>query len=319
MKLFQWMFLFLCGLQLSANSQQVNYYDHRYQRTNAGTARYYSVVLQTDSGYHRQDFLMHDTVMQMDGWFEDSALKIRNGFFTYYHPNKQLKSMGAYKKNKRVGRWVSFHPNGMLDDSTVYNDEGRPIGVSLKFHPNGYPADSTIRYEDGTGVKVTWTDNGRQSSAGRLSARGKPHGKWIYFHPNGVKSAEETYDDSVLISAKYFDEAEKLMSSATPAQPARFRNGIADWTKYINSHLMWPKGYVLNNGDLAIVEVEWVIDEEGKVRDVEITVPLARPFDSMVRGLIKGSPDWNPAIQNNRRMKTRMKQIIAFRQQRELR
>jgi hypothetical protein len=34
---------------------------------------------------------------------------------------------------KRQGLWLSFHPNGMLSDSTVY-DNGNQIGTSLSWY-----------------------------------------------------------------------------------------------------------------------------------------------------------------------------------------
>jgi hypothetical protein len=53
----------------------------------------------------------------------------------------------------------------------------------------GYLSDSAMYNPDGSGIHVSWFDNGNPSSAGYLAAGYKPRGRWKYFHKNGNLSA----------------------------------------------------------------------------------------------------------------------------------
>lgn len=133
----------------------------------------------------------------MQGSYTDTSCSIAQGKFFYYYSNKHLQSAGSYKDGKKDGLWLDYYPNGMMEDSIIYV-MGNKTGTSYAWHANGYFMDSAVWNSDGSGVEVSWFDNGNPSSAGRYSAGYKQNGRWRYFHKNGKMSALELYLDGVL-------------------------------------------------------------------------------------------------------------------------
>lgn len=303
----------LAGLLVQA--QDITFYDWNFNKTDAADARYFSIVKQTDSGYLRRDYYMKKEILQMTGLYKDSSFKIKTGTFMYFHPNKNLSSIGEFRNNKRAGLWLRYYSDGGLADSTVYTENGDPIGISLHYHRNGYLADSSITLEDGSGVRIGWFNNGSPSHAGRLSAGGKKNGKWNYFHMNGKLSAVEVYENDELISREHFNEAGSKLKDTVSDREAELPGGNSAWVRYLEKKISWPHGYKLANTDKVVVLVEFRVDEEGKIQDAEVVVPFADPFDRIALQTIRNSPVWNPAIMQNRRVSAVFRQPIEFRQE----
>jgi hypothetical protein len=307
--------LLLAIPSLAAFAQKTEkFYDYEWKATDGPHARFYSVVERTDSGYHRQDFYLHDMSLKMEGWFEDSTCKIRSGKFTYIYPGKKLESSGRYVHNKRQGLWLVYHPNGMMADSTAY-DDGLPIGTSMAWYSNGFPSDSAVYNSDGSGVKVGWFDNGNPSYAGRLAPDYKSYGKWQYFHKNGQTSAFELYNNGRLVDKQYFDEAgQPVLDTTNKDKDASFVGGTKAWLKYLNSRLYFPTGYIIINSDEAALVITMTIDEDGKIKDAFVSTPFYPPFEKIALGAIHGSPKWQPAMSHNRRISAVFSQPVVFRQ-----
>jgi len=302
---------------LSANSQvEETFFDHNWRETTPDKGRFFRHSRHSDSGWVVQDYYLPKKSLQMKGLYLDSAKKIMNGYFYFFYPNGQLSSAGVSKDGKKQGTWLSFHPNGFMSDSTVYDESGRPTGISLQWHSNGYVSDSTS-YTGFGAVQVSWFDNGNVSSAGRVDTANHQIGKWQYFHRNGKLSASEVYDGGVPVSVNYFDEAGAPVADTSGRnRDPQFAGGVAGWLKYLGNHLYWPANYTLVNGDLAGVGVRFRVDEEGAVKDVFITVPFDEAFNDIVIRTIRNSPKWQPALSHNRRVAFQHRQIVNFQQQR---
>jgi Gram-negative bacterial TonB protein C-terminal len=290
------------------------FYDYLWKLTDGPHARFYSVVERTDSGYHRLDYYVHDGALQMDGWFEDSACKISSGKFTYLYPGKLLESSGRYLHNKKQGLWLTYHPNGMIADSTVY-DNGMPSGTSMAWYSNGIPSDSSVYNADGSGIKVGWFDNGNPSYAGRLAPGYKHYGKWQFFHRNGKTSAFELYTHDSLLDKQYFDETgQPVLDTTNKDTDANFPGSTKGWLKYLGNHLDFPENYKITNSDEAVVVITMTIDEDGQVKDAYVSTPFYPPFEEIALRVITHSPKWKPAIKHNRRVSTVFRQPVVFSQ-----
>lgn len=251
----------------------------------------------------------------MKGAYTDTSCKTAQGAFLYYYPNKALQSMGAYKDGKKDGLWLDLYPDGMMEDSITYV-MGNKTGTSYAWHRNGYMQDSAVWNADGSGVEVSWFDNGNAAAAGRYSAGYKQHGKWQYFHQNGKPSALEMYNNGELTDKQYFDEDGLPMADTTNKdREAQFPGGMKAWQKFLSKNMYFPTQYKFENADKAVVVVDGVIDEEGNMTDVEVSTPLYPAFDAIALKVIKQSPKWQPAMQHNRRVKYRVRQAVYFAQE----
>ena len=310
-------FILLLLSAFGINAQKIEqFYDYQWHLTDNAHARFYSVIEHTDSGWHRLDYYLRSKVsLQMEGWYEDSACKIATGKFTYVYPDKKIESIGRYLHNKKQGLWLTFHYNGVMSDSTVY-DNDNPIGTSLSWHPNGYTADSAVYAADGSGVHVSWFDNGNPSSGGMLARGFKKQGKWKFYHKNGMLSAIELYDRGWLVNKQYLDEAGQGMTDTTnkDKSTASFKGGTAGWLKYIGKHLYFPDNFRITNSDMAAVIISATIDEDGNVQDVYVSTPFYPAFEKIALDVVRHSPKWEPAMEHNRRIRYYFRQPVIFSQ-----
>jgi antitoxin component YwqK of YwqJK toxin-antitoxin module len=299
----------------NSNAQKIEkFFDYKWKECMQNSARFYCVITKTDSGYHRNDYFIHEKRLQMSGFYEDVDCKIPNGHFQYYHANGVVQSVGNYLHGKREGLWLGFHNNKMMSDSTFYL-YGKPLGTSIAWYPNGYPLDSVISNADGSGIEVTWFDNGMISSVGRYSTGVKKEGKWKFFHNNGKLSALEIYHEGFLVDKSYFDEeGNNVKDTVNNDRPANFPGGMEAWRKYVMQGLYFPDQYQIVNSDSAIVVVSFTINENGNVENVFTSTPFYRGFDEIAEKVIRKSPKWSPAIQHNRRVKNEVKQVVIFAQ-----
>lgn len=300
----------------TAHTQKIEkYYNYLWKQCEPNASRFYSLIEKTDSGWRRRDYFIHERTLQMTGLYEDSTCKIPNGTFYFFHANGILESAGTNVHGKKEGLWLSYYSNGMMHDSTLYAN-GNPSGASYAWHQNGYLSDSSIYNEDGSGVEVSWFDNGAVSQAGRFSAGRKMNGKWQFFHNNEKLSALETYQEDVLLSKQYFnDDGIEIADTASKDKPAEFKGGLTGWQRYLEKQLYFPDQYKFTNGDSAVVVVTATIDENGKVANAFVSTPFYPAFDRIALGAVTKSPLWTPAISHNRKVKYSFRQAISFVQQ----
>lgn len=150
------------------------------------------------------------------------------------------------------------------------------------------------------------------SGAGRFNASGKKIGKWVYYHWNENISATEQYNDGELTTAKFFDEAGQAQTMGTPDRESQLKGGIKSWTKFLEGRIHWPEEYDIANVNSVEIVVEFWIDEEGRMQDIEVVVPFADPFNRKAERALSASPVWIPAIKQNRKVRSFYRQPIVF-------
>ncbi len=311
----QLLFLIYSCLPLILSAQHYeHYYDFRWQPCESVEARFYSELNKKDSLWERKDYFIHERSLQMQGSYTDTSCKVPEGRFEYYYANKHLQSVGSYKNGKKDGLWLDFYPNDMMKDSIVYIN-GNKSGTTMAWHSDGYVMDSAIWNADGSGVEVSWFDNGNPADAGRFSAGYALNGKWQYFHKNGKLSASELYKNGTLTDKQYFDENGGVVLDTTNRdKAAEFPGGNKAWQKYLVKNVYFPTQYKFENADKAVVVVTATIDEDGNVTQVEVSTPLYPAFDDIALKAVKNSPKWQPAVQHNRKVKYMFQQAIYFSQ-----
>ncbi len=282
------------------------YYDYNWKETEDQFARYYSIARNTDSGWLKGDYFASTRKIQMIGLYEDAANQIKNGLFRFYHATGILSSIGRYVHNKKEGLFLEFYSNGILKDSTVYHD-GIPIGTSEGWYSNGVAEYQLKVDSSGNGIYTSWFNNSSPSSAGRYigyqAGVHVPNGRWQYFHKNGKVSSVELYRAGILMDKQYFDEeGSPLGDTILKDHPASFPGGSKAFSKFINSNLYFPSHLDFKNGFTAVVLLDVTIDEDGKVGNVEATLPLHPDIDKIAIEAMKKSPVWLPAINHNRRV-----------------
>ncbi len=302
------------GAQKKAK-QTETFYDHEWNVCDAGEASFYALKIQTDSGWHRQDYFAHGNIMQMNGTYDDSACTIKNGWFYFFYPNTKAKDYGVYKHGKKQGVWLSFYPTGVMSDSITYDNDNK-VGISISWYADGVQKDSSNFQQNGGGVTIWWFDNGNPMAAGRY-VNWKAQGKWQFFHSNGKMSALETYNDGNLTDKKYFDENGTSMDTTSNDRSATFPGGGKAWSKYLSGELFVPARYRITNSHNAVMSITFTIDEDGKIQDAYVSTTFHPDYDKIALDAIKKSPAWLPAVRHNRRMRDVRTQTITFGQGQE--
>ncbi|MEJ7586154.1 MAG: energy transducer TonB [Ferruginibacter sp.] len=78
--------------------------------------------------------------------------------------------------------------------------------------------------------------------------------------------------------------------------------------------IYFPEQYKIVNSDKAVVVVSFMVNEEGKVEDVEVTTPFYPGFNKIAKNAITSSPDLIPAVNHNRKVRSWMRQTVTFEQ-----
>lgn len=289
-----------------------HYYNYYGRECIVDDARYYSLEVRTDSGWYKTDYYVTTKKLQEVGLYEDEEDNIPNGTFYWFTCKATLQAQGQYIHGKKTGVWVTYYPDKSLKSVENFKD-GHHVGISLSFYKDGSSRDSLNMDDNGNAVYVSWFDNGNPSSAGRYVDYDKQNGKWQYFHKNGQLSSMELYDHDRLVDKNYFDEDGKPMSdTASTDREAQFKGGDRGWNNYFTKTVHYPEGYRFKSGYQAVVTAEATINEDGKVIDAEITLPLNADFDKAVMRLFENCPDWEPAISHNRKVYGTVRESINF-------
>ncbi len=310
MKITSLLFFFFISHYTIAQKKEA-WYDYFWKSSPPENARYYSTVEKTDSGWLRNDYYVSSQRLQMRALYADEACKVRNGDCVYYHANNFPSSVGRMVNNKQEGICIRYHSNSMIADSALYRN-GQVVDKRFRWHSNGYVSDSISRVNDSMHVQIGWFDDGTPAYAGYL-LHGLNHNKWKYFHHNGQLSAVETYKKDERISAEYFDEEGKPQTDTSAAnREATIKGGEAAWRKYLEKKLYWPPGLEFTVPASVAVGISFIVDENGKVTDVEVSMPFHEAFDKIALKVIENSPDWQPAIVHNRKVKAYRIQPVIF-------
>ena len=78
-----------------------------------------------------------------------------------------------------------------------------------------------------------------------------------------------------------------------------FPGGMEALKRYLQKNLRMPENE-LEPGARIHVMARFIVDPDGRVRDIEITEPADAVFNVEVKRVISKMPDWKPGIQNHR-------------------
>jgi periplasmic protein TonB len=78
-----------------------------------------------------------------------------------------------------------------------------------------------------------------------------------------------------------------------------FPGGLEALKRFLIKNLRMPENN-LEEGGLVKVVARFVVGADGRVRDIEITIPADPEFNAEVKRVISKMPDWKPGSQNHR-------------------
>ena len=93
---------------------------------------------------------------------------------------------------------------------------------------------------------------------------------------------------------------------------SEYPGGRPAWERYLNKNFRYPED-AINNEIQGVVMVQFIVDKEGNVSDVQaLSGPAQGGLQEEAVRVIRKSGTWNPAIQNGRKVKSYKKQPVIF-------
>ena len=93
---------------------------------------------------------------------------------------------------------------------------------------------------------------------------------------------------------------------------SEFPGGQKGWAAYLNSNLEYPKKAVRKRIQGTVV-IQFIVEKDGKVSNVEVAQSVDPLLDNEALRLIQQSPNWKPAVQDGKKVRSYKKQPIVFR------
>lgn len=94
-------------------------------------------------------------------------------------------------------------------------------------------------------------------------------------------------------------------------QQATFPGGSAALMKYLGSKLNYPEK-AIKNGQEGTVYVEFVVMEDGTIKDIKTLRGVTKELDVEAVRVIKNMPKWDPAIKNEKNVPSYCRLPIRF-------
>jgi len=83
----------------------------------------------------------------------------------------------------------------------------------------------------------------------------------------------------------------------------RFSDNYNDWSKYLDKKIYYPFNEEIIHGVSVIIIVNFNVNEDGMVENVYTSTTFSEKFDRESENAIKESPQWDAAIEHNRKVK----------------
>lgn len=133
-----------------------------------------------------------------------------------------------------------------------------------------------------------------------------------FYYANGKRRAEIIYTAGGSVQMGW-DENGQEIPGYIASKEARFPGGSEGWKEYLERKLDRNAASASKPG-LYTVEVRFIVDPEGEVRDVRaVSVPEeCLPCGEEAKRVIRKSPKWEPAIQFNKPVIYQAIQYVTF-------
>ncbi len=126
---------------------------------------------------------------------------------------------------------------------------------------------------------------------------------WVYFTCSFAVA--QTSDSSQIVIS------EQNSMVVNPTTPASFPGGMENFYKYVINTIRMPRDAIGISGK---VFVEFVIDSTGHIlpEDIRVIKSLSKSCDKEAVRIIRGSPSWIPARENDKPVRQKMVLPISF-------
>lgn len=262
------------------------------------------------------NYIDSTNVLTIDGFFTDSTLATRDGYFTYYD-NLGLKLLeGNFHNNREDGLWLTWDGQRIKDttlkisDSSYYNNGELVSQVSLRYHSNGKLFSRNFN-DSRKKIKeiMTWDNNGNLQTNGlwvngegddtRYYKNGKP--KTItHFTKNNKSSSKEFAEDGhektkaelKAEQQKIEEEMNSMMANAKKNIPY-FPGGAAGFKSYLERRTKFPNSFLQQMSPGEKITISFHLNQDGFAYDIRTLDFQNSELQEAIENAFKNMPAWD--------------------------
>jgi TonB family protein len=224
-----------------------------------------------------QDYYANSDV-QMKGSYKNDE---RDGIFIYYSDHKTYQSAGRYRADRSVGKWETYHNNGVLESEVYYTDR--------YFLKNLWDSTGKQLVKDGYGKVKEQYPNGVVSNEGEYRD-GYKEGYWYGRHPSGKMYYEENYYRGRLVNGRSKNvEGETFVYDESSLFPLPV-GGYKNLKEYIQGAVKQT-----NERVRGTVRLSFRVTSTGRLTDFKVLQSISKQADDQAKQIIKSGPQWIPA------------------------
>jgi antitoxin component YwqK of YwqJK toxin-antitoxin module len=205
-----------------------------------------------------------------------------------YYLDGTLQMTGFYKDKKLTVETDSFtwyYINGQIQSKRAYN-HGKENGTFESYYFNGKKR-ILGQYKNGEkhGKWFYWAfDETLRKEL--VYFNDKPSGTWIWYDSTGREHYRLTEASEATVDSLY--------------QPAKLKNGMS-FSEYLST-MEYPKD-VLEENIIGATHIEFAIDKDGSVKDIDVIVPSDKRLTAAAIEHIMNMPECTPAKEFNKNVK----------------
>ena len=277
---------------LSSFSQQKNflyYLDADFHSTTNGKAIVVGKGNMNDGLVKVLFYIAETNKLFMVANFTDSSMTVNHGLYQTFFANGKKEVEGSYVYNKQEEVWMKWDSLGHTIDSAIY-EHGKKI------------MDFTYWYYSKGNIRMNSAEDTKADTLHRFAfdKKGNVVGEVNFKGQKGIITT--TSDKGVQVDTVYTrNETE-----------ASFPGGPKAWNTFVVNIFRRNIDDLTKDNKSGTCRVRFIIDNDGKVSEVEALTMKGTLLADIVVRAIKNGPRWNPANQYGRPVKAYREQPVTF-------
>lgn len=216
--------------------------------------------------------------IQMKGSYRDNE---KDGIFIYYSDHKTYSSAGRYRKDRSIGKWESYHPNGRLESEVYYTDR--------YFLKNLWDSTGNQFVRDGNGKVVEYYANGITKTEGEYR-NGYKEGYWYGHHENGTIFYQENYFQGRLVNGRSRSlSGETFIYDESSFFPLP-TGGYQKLKAYLNEAVK-----KIDTKESGKVRLSFRVTKKSTLTDFKVLQSVSKEMDELAKQILRNGPRWIPA------------------------
>lgn len=196
----------------------------------------------------------------------------------------------------------------------IYRDGavlGMQHGPVYEWYPNGQ-LKTKMAYHSNKwdGAYTTWYENGQVRMSSKYKM-GTPLDTLKVYYETGALRRVEVYEQGKMVLGEVYDASGSRLDFLPMEVLPEFPGGEKAMLRWISSNLKYPKT-TLKAKLQGVVILSYVIDEQGKIGDIELIKGIHPDADAEAVRVIEAMPTWKPGQQEGKPVPVRYTLPLRF-------